>query len=287
MTISKIIQSPRPEVYAKGTAVMWTDEYISAQLLETHLNSEVDLASRKESTIDSTVDWILSKTAGSGLNILDLGCGPGLYTERYAIKGHIVTGIDFSQNSISYAAGSAKEKGLDITYKCQDYLTIEYDNKFDLITMIYTDFGVLNPDQRGILLANILRALKPGGIFLFDVMNDSHAGVSESKTWEASEKGFWRPFPYLALSENIFYQEEKVLLSQHTVIDENGKTEIYRFWMNLFSESDLAEIMQKHGFSEISFFNNIIPDGYGYKSEDITFCIAGSSLMSSEVKYNY
>jgi predicted TPR repeat methyltransferase len=35
--------------------------------------------------------------------ILDLGCGPGLYTQRLASLGHTCVGIDISPASIAYA----------------------------------------------------------------------------------------------------------------------------------------------------------------------------------------
>ena len=273
MDIKSILQAHKPKLYEKETAVMWTNDYISTQLLEIHLNSDIDLASRKEETIDSTVQWILGKVPDGKLNILDLGCGPGLYTEKYAQMGHLVTGIDFSQNSISYAINSAKDKSLDISYRCQDYLTLDDENRFDLITMIFTDFCVLDPRSRDILLRNIYRALRPGGTFLFDVMNDTYSGISESRNWEAAENGFWKPGKYLTLSENIYYEKEKVTLSQHIVIDEKGETEIYRFWTHLFSNDDLSLILRKHNYSESDFFENIIPDSVSYRSADITFCI--------------
>ena len=40
----------RPDLYEKGSAVMWTDPYISKQLLQIHLNPDMDLASRKYSS---------------------------------------------------------------------------------------------------------------------------------------------------------------------------------------------------------------------------------------------
>jgi hypothetical protein len=40
----------KPALYQKGTAVMWTDPYISKQLLDVHLNPNLDLASRKMKT---------------------------------------------------------------------------------------------------------------------------------------------------------------------------------------------------------------------------------------------
>ena len=147
MNIQELIETgQKPEIYTAGTAVMWVDEYISTQLLETHLNQDIDLASRKETTISTTLEWILSKVPGDRLNILDLGCGPELYTEKLAEKGHIVTGMDFSSNSICYARESASKKKLNISYMQQDYLDLEEVNKYDLVLMIFTDFGVLSPD---------------------------------------------------------------------------------------------------------------------------------------------
>lgn len=82
---------------------MRTDKYISERLLEIHLNPDIELASRKVTTIDFTFDWILGILPGKKLDLLDLGCGPGLYAERFTKKGHQVSGIDFSDNSIQYA----------------------------------------------------------------------------------------------------------------------------------------------------------------------------------------
>jgi hypothetical protein len=55
-----ITSATRPSVYTPGSAAMWSDEHISRQLLEVHLNPDIDLASRKPETIDATIDWILS-----------------------------------------------------------------------------------------------------------------------------------------------------------------------------------------------------------------------------------
>lgn len=122
----------KPQLYEKGTSVMWTDPYISKQLLRLHLEPDNDMASRSKVKIENTVTWILNQRNKDRLNILDLGCGPGLYAEQFVRKGHSVTGVDFSENSIQYASEQAKGKHLNIKYLNRNYLDLNFENSFDL-----------------------------------------------------------------------------------------------------------------------------------------------------------
>ncbi len=135
MKISDIISKvEKPKLYEKSMSFMWTDEHISKQLLNIHLNPDIDLGSRKKSTIEKTANWVLDTQKEKGkLNILDFGCGPGLYTEIFAKKGHQVTGIDISKSSIAYAKKTANDMGLDISYLSENYLKID----LTLIIMIW------------------------------------------------------------------------------------------------------------------------------------------------------
>ena len=277
MNITDIINnSNKPQLYEKGDSVMWTDSHISKQLLNVHLNSEIDLASRKTNTIKSTVEWILRSADLRNLNILDLGCGPGLYSELLAKDGHKVTGVDFSSHSIRYAKKEAEKKNLDIAYINANYLELELDeNSFDLVILIYTDFGVLQPFERNQLLDLIKKVLKPEGTFIFDVLNDkSIESKTSPKSWEVSEQGFWKDKPYLALSESYLYEEEKVILYQHILLDEQENIDVYRFWTHFFSHSDLFEILNAYGFSNINFYENVLQKGDSWSGDNVTFCKA-------------
>ena len=140
--------------------------------------------------------------------------------------------------------------------------------------LIFTDFGPLLPRKREQLLSIVMHALKPGGLFIFDVLNDKHIESKiNPKNWEAAERGFWSKNPHVLLSESFLYEEQKVILYQHAVI-EDGSTKIYRFWNHFFSDPDVGEILKKSGFEDIGFHQNIIPSGDGYASEDVTFCTA-------------
>lgn len=277
MKIADIINnSSKPQLYEKGTSVMWTDSHISKQLLDVHLNSEIDLASRKTNTIKSTVEWILGSTDLRKLNILDLGCGPGLYSELLAKKGHKVTGVDFSSHSIKYAKKEAEKKNLDIRYLNENYLELELEeNSFDLVILIYTDFGVLLPPERDQLLDVIRKVLKPNGIFIFDVLNDNNIESKTSpKSWEVSKQGFWKDEPYLALSDSYFFEKGKVILYQHILLDEQENMNVYRFWTHFFSHSDLSKILNDHGYKEVSFSEDVLHGEDLGSGENVTFCKA-------------
>jgi SAM-dependent methyltransferase len=274
MDIDKLhLAAHRPELYEKGDSVMWTDEHISNRLLDLHLNPDLDSASRSQVSIDRTLEFILSFCKNNPMSILDLGCGPGIYLERLAVPGHDCTGIDFSANSISYARSQAEEKGLHIHYINQDYLSLDFEEQFDLILLIYTDIGVLLPEERDDLLKRIRRALKPGGLFIFDVLNDKNLEekFQESQSWSFEFKGFWKPSPYLELVSGFHYPDNKVFLKQHTILDESKQIQNYRFWTHYFNTDDIEEILSSTGFIETEHFENILPAKDIWDGENVTF----------------
>ena len=111
----------RPEPFAPGEPLFWDAPDISTQMLATHLDPTTDLASRKLETIDASVAWIVA-TLGlqAGDSVFDLGCGPGLYAARLALRGLRVTGVDYSRRSIAFARDFARQQGLAIDYRCQE-----------------------------------------------------------------------------------------------------------------------------------------------------------------------
>jgi 2-polyprenyl-3-methyl-5-hydroxy-6-metoxy-1,4-benzoquinol methylase len=107
----------KPSLYTTSTNKFWDDEHISKGMLEAHLNPDIDPASRNHVFIDRSVEWI-GRIAypRKSPKLLDLGCGPGIYAERFTRRVYQVTGIDFSRRSIRYATDSAKGQGLGIEY---------------------------------------------------------------------------------------------------------------------------------------------------------------------------
>ncbi|MDW5561943.1 MAG: class I SAM-dependent methyltransferase [Methanomassiliicoccus sp.] len=277
MRIKEIIEATiMPDLYEKGTASMWEDEYISERLLEMHLNPDIDVASRKKTTIEGTVRWIEARLDWKNKRILDLGCGPGLYCELLAAAGHQVTGMDYSKRSIEHARQEAARKGLDIKYVHQNYLDLDLEEVFDVVMMIYCDFDVVTPEERSLLLNNVHRALKPGGQFIFDTLNMRTPSLmnGQGRSWEVAQGGFWRNEPYLALTETHHYGGMSVILQQHIILSESRPPAIYRFWNHYYGPATLTPILNAEGFPTVKYYGGILPDDAKGTSEMVTFVVA-------------
>jgi len=262
----------KPKVYSESTAPFWDDFHISKGMLESHLAHNVEAATRKYDFILKSVEWIsnnfLDKTTPK---LLDLGCGPGIYTELLCEKGFRVVGIDFSKRSIEYAIQSATLKNISIDYYYQNYLEIDYVNVFDVITLIYCDFGVLSPVDREILLTKIKKALKPNGTLILDAMAQHHMdGLSEGNTATYSSEGFWSPSPHLCIQNNYLYPETNNSLEQYIVLTEN-ECQCYNIWNQIFSVDSLTMELIKAGFEKIKLYDDVT--GKAFTNKGNTICV--------------
>ena len=250
---------------------LWADEYTSKQMLEYHLNETIDVSSRNKSFIERSVKWIVSHFGIDGkTETADFGCGPGLYTTRLAERGAIVTGIDFSKNSIMYAKEVAEKQGLKIDYIHTNYLEFETSKKFDLITMIMCDYCALSPEQRKTMLVKFHSLLKPGGSVLLDVYSlNSFKQKEESATYELNQlNGFWSPEDYYCYVNTFKYEPEKVTLDKYTIIEESRTRVVYN-WLQYFSKDSLREEFEKNGFTVEEVYSDVAGAAFDPESPEI------------------
>jgi SAM-dependent methyltransferase len=263
----------KPDLYEQSTSEFWDDEHISKGMLEAHLNPNWEAASRCHNFIDKSVEWICQIAPSStNRNLLDLGCGPGMYTERLYNKGYKITGIDFSKRSINYAKEKAQERNHDINYIYKNYMEIDYKNEFDLLILIYCDFAVLSDSNREVLLKKIYDSLKPGGKFVFDVFTlKEFEDKKENKTWYISkESGFWKPEKHICLESRFIYEGD-VSLEQYVIIDKDGKADVIRNWFKGYTKDTIINEVKRAGFHKIDIYSDVT--GKAYFDTSNTMCI--------------
>ena len=240
--------SQRPAPFSRYTAKeLWTRPHLSEQMLSFHLNQETDLASRRFEVINRVVTWIDSEINLSTKSLCDLGCGPGLYAERFAELNAKVTGVDFSKYTLDYARDQSKHS---IRYIQADYLADELPSGFDVITLIYTDFCVLSPSQRKTLLHRIREMLNPGGRMIFDV-----AGMGILKTKEEITLiedrfmgGFWSAGEYVGIQKSFIYQDQNLSLDRYVIVEPNETWQVYN-WFQYYTLESIAAELQEAGFT--------------------------------------
>lgn len=259
----------KPPAFAPGEEHFWTDPHIAQGMLAAHLDPDTDAASRRPETIQRSTEWIVNTLdLQAGDSVLDLGCGPGLYAARLARAGLQVTGVDFSQNSIDYAQQYAGENGLAITYRCENYLELEDRDQYDAALLIYGDFCPLSPAQRARLLANVERALKPGGRFVLDVTTPHlrrRAGLKNG--WYAVQSGFWKPGPHLVLEGGFAYPEEDIYLDQYIVLEADGEISVYRNWFQDYTAETIRAELEAVSFTVQSLWGDLTGAPYDPESD--------------------
>lgn len=262
-----------PSLYQKTRVPFWNDNYISQQMLKAHLDPNFDGASRKLDFINKSVNWI-NKIAPPQKykSLIDLGCGPGIYAEKFATSGYKVTGIDFSKHSIDYAINSAARKKLNIEYIYQDYLHMDLTKSFDFSTMIYCDYGALSSTDRKIVLETVYHHLKKGGRFLFDVFSlNKYKFFDEKQWWEiCCDGGFWSNEKYIQISRNYRYSE-CVTLEQTAIISQSGTVAVYYIWNTYFSVESLIKETAAVGFKVCDVFSDVA--GKEYREDSPTISI--------------
>lgn len=250
----------RPKPFECYTAEdLWTNEHTSEQMLQYHLNEDVDLSSRKASFIDASVNWIAAHfEIDDQTRIADFGCGPGLYASRLARRKAQVTGIDFSARSIAYAREAARKEQLAIRYIHENYLSYSPKDTFDLIIMIMCDFCALSPEQRALLLRKFSKLLRPGGAVLLDVYSMSaYHKREETASYEANQlNGFWAAEPYYGFLNTFKYDKEHVVLDQYTIVTADQRNTVYN-WLQYFSIDALKQEFEENGLQIEETYANV------------------------------
>lgn len=258
----------KPALNEPGTTKFWDDEHISKGMLAAHIDPDCDAASRNHQFIDKSVNWIAGLLpTDQPIALLDLGCGPGLYTERFARLGYQVTGIDISGRSLDYAEATAQRNHLLIDYHNMDYRNLSYEEAYDVITLIYCDFSVFSEEERNRLLQRIYQALKPNGKFIVDVFSTaSYEKDRESHEWSYYESGFWSSSPHLCLYSHYLYDDCHTRMDQHVILTDTS-VECYNIWDHTFTTEELKVDLEGAGFQKVEFYGNVAGEDYHPDSE--------------------
>lgn len=143
--------------------------------------NEVMAEESSQTVVAALLDHILPLVPGltakldAGIDVLDVGCGSGMamnYLAAHFPRSRFA-GYDLLPDAIARAQAGADARNLkNVRFQVVDAPSIAESQTFDLITAFDAIHDQARPD---LVLANIRRALRPGGLFLMqDIRGSSH-----------------------------------------------------------------------------------------------------------------
>ena len=275
-TLLHIVDRQRPALpWEDGDNIPWDDPAFSARMLREHLNQRSDLASRRFSIIDEHVRWlheaILHRKAS---RILDLCCGPGLYTQRLALLGHQCVGVDFSPASIAHARAAAGGSGS--TYVEADVRTVVVEDQFELVMILWGQINVFRRPDAAELLRKARRALGPGGQLGLEpsryerVKATGEAGPG----WRSARQGLFSERPHLLLEEASWDSASDTSTTRIHVIDaESAQVTRHALSCVAYREETLVSMLEDAGFATVSVEASL---GTAAQADGETFVVRGA-----------
>lgn len=262
MNLNDLIERKIPPVpWVEGEKIPWHEPEFSKRMLKEHLSQAHDAASRREVLIDQHVDWIHTHILeGEPTKVLDLGCGPGLYTSRLAKLGHECVGIDYAPASIAYARHQAEEQGLSCRYIEADVREASFGSDYGLVIMVHGELNVFRPQEIKAILGRSLRALRAGGHFIAEV--HTLAAVREigerGSHWYSSSSGLFSDRPHLGLKEAFWDGDERVSTERYYILDiESGNVERYAASIQAYREDEYLELFESIGYKGVIIYPSL------------------------------
>jgi ubiquinone/menaquinone biosynthesis C-methylase UbiE len=157
-----------------------------------------DVPEQAREAWDKLADWYSARKRGSyefkmqlpaildllgdlrGKSLIDIGCGPGVYSVEFAKRGANVLGVDLSRKMLDKARNNAETANVQLILQNVDAHLLPYtDDSFDVAVLILT---ILNTK----MVEEAARVLKPGGLLLF---SDTHPVIESKGRWEGNDIG--------------------------------------------------------------------------------------------------
>lgn len=181
-----------------------------------------------------------------GAALLDLCCGPGRHAVEFARRGLAVTGFDLSREYLAEAAARARRRGVKLRLLRGDMRRLPFENEFDAAVNLFTSFGYFlkfSDDIRA--LKGVARALKPGGLFLIDIIN----GAWVRENFQARD---WQDLGgYYLLDERTLTKDG--VYNEWTRVPRGGRPVKRAFFTRLYDRRRLAAALLKAGLKPLDF----------------------------------
>jgi SAM-dependent methyltransferase len=204
------------------------------------------------------VDKVLALTGVTGGAALDLCCGPGRHATALAARGFRVTGVDRTAFLLGKARERAEAENLDIEFVQEDMSHFIRPDAFDLAISMYTSFGYFDDKETDMtVLRNILASLKPGGVFVIDMMGKELL----ARIFEETNSTRYEDGSLVIRRREIF--DDFTRIRNDWVLVQGDDVTSFTLHHTIYSGQELRMLMESAGFVDIQLFGNLDGAPYG------------------------
>jgi SAM-dependent methyltransferase len=187
----------------------------------------------------------------TGLTVLDLGCGTGLYTRRFSQWGAArAVGIEVSEGMLATARAQQQAQPGNVKYLQRDAARPDpngdpaLDGQFDLVSSVYVLCYAASRDELVGFFTTARRSLSPAGRrFVATTLNPGYS----------RDSGYYSPYGF-TLTPTEEREGAPVILDVSTP---DAKIHVTLFW---WSQGMYEDSAAQAGFGDLSWTNPTVSD---------------------------
>jgi SAM-dependent methyltransferase len=205
---------------------------------------------------------VLKLAKPAGKSALDLCCGPGRCSIALAKKGFSVTGVDRTKFLLDKARAKARAARVKVEWLQQDMRDFVRPDSFTLVISMFTSFGYFDDKHEDlIVLQNMVRSLKPGGVCVIEVLGKERLAKMLQPTNSAT-----LPDGTVMVERHEIFDDWTRIRNEWLLI-RNGRTKSFKFHHTIYSGQELRDLLQRAGFASVNLYGNLDGASYGPDAE--------------------
>ena len=246
-----------PVPFDREAELDWSDPAFSRRLLAEHLDQAHDGASRRRRLIDQHVRRLRELLPDPPADVLDAGCGPGLYAVPLARLGYRLHGVDIGPAVIRHARREARAAGVQgmARFEVGDVRSLPATPRYDAVVLIYFVLENLPAGQQAAALRRLGATLRPGGRLIAEFRLRPDQLPGRLSAWEVVDDSLLGRRRQLLLSDSVYDRARNLFILREVAVFSDGEVAVQQTTSRLFGFEQIPGLLARAGMRVVASFD--------------------------------